>query len=119
MEKVRASQPDLVSAVVLMQQADMYYAERCGRGQRSGFVAMRAALEEQALAFGKPVLLIHGDSHVFLREPHGPAIPNLTRLMVPGAHDVRAVLIEVGNGPEVPWRFEAIGPVDRVATNPC
>lgn len=106
-------------AVVLMQQADMYYAERCGRGQRSGFMAMRAALEEQALAFGKPVLLIHGDSHVFLREPHGPSIPNLTRLMVPGAQDVRAVLIEVGNGPEVPWRFEAIGPTDRVATNPC
>jgi hypothetical protein len=39
--------------------------------------------------------------------------------MLPGAQDVRAVLVEVGNGPEVPWRFEAIGPTDRVATNPC
>jgi hypothetical protein len=30
-----------------------------------------------------------------------------------------SVFVGDTNGPEVPWRFEAIGPTDRVATNPC
>lgn len=105
--------------IVLSQQADMYYVDRCGQGQRSGFLALRAALEAEALAFGKPVLLLYGDNHSFIQEGHAPGIPNLLRVMVPGGQDVRAVVVEADPGAGEAWRFRLIGPADRADNNPC
>ncbi|MEN9499692.1 MAG: hypothetical protein RIS83_1511 [Pseudomonadota bacterium] len=106
-------------AIVIAQQADMYYADRCGGGQRSGFLALRAVLEAEALAFGRPVLLIYGDNHTFLQETHGPGIPNLMRVMVPGGSDVRAVVVEADPEAREAWRFRLIGSADGAANKPC
>jgi len=106
-------------AVVLAMQAEMYFADRCGRGQVSGFREMRAALAREAAAFGRPVLLVHGDIHTWLEDRPVPEAPNLTRIMVPGAADTRAVVVEVDPAAARPWAFRLIGPTDRVRTNPC
>ncbi|HEV7263652.1 MAG TPA: hypothetical protein VGN83_01860 [Falsiroseomonas sp.] len=106
-------------AVVLAVQADLFYVQRCGRGYDSGIRETREAIGRAAAAFGRPVLLIHGDSHFWLQDKPYPAAPNLTRIMVPGAHDIRAVRIAVDAGAAEPFAFSFIGPEDRVAQPRC
>jgi hypothetical protein len=52
-----------------------------------------------AQQWGKPVLIIHGDSHKFkLDQPFTidrKPLKNITRLIVPGETDVRAVKVNV------------------------
>ena len=45
-----------------------------------GFADIRALIAERALAFGRPVLLVHGDEHIYEVEPNYAGVPNLTRL---------------------------------------
>ncbi|WP_113702135.1 metallophosphoesterase, partial [Nonomuraea lactucae] len=45
-----------------------------------GFTRIRARLAERARAYGKPVLLVHGDEHLYEQEPGYAGVPNLTRL---------------------------------------
>lgn len=58
-------------------------------------------IEDETITFRKPVLLIHGDSHVFrvdkplLGGRSGLLIDNLTRLEVPGSGDVHWVRVTV------------------------
>jgi uroporphyrinogen III methyltransferase/synthase len=58
-------------------------------------------------AAGIPVLLIHGDTHLFrFDQPFSlnrSPIPNLSRLIVPGANDMRAVRVGVEPGSAQPW----------------
>ncbi|HET6375790.1 MAG TPA: metallophosphoesterase, partial [Methylocella sp.] len=87
-------------AVVIALQADMWDPEALAPGgdglsAYTPFVQQLAAL---SLRFGKPVLLLNGDSHKFgsdrpLADPnsstgvihHTPAVPNLTRITVQGS----------------------------------
>jgi hypothetical protein len=62
---------------------------------------------------------VHGDIHTWLQDRPVPEAPNLTRIMVPGAEDTRAVVIEVDPAATDPWTFRLIGPTDRVRTNAC
>ena len=41
---------------------------------------LQTALVERARAFGKPVVLVHGDSHVYRLGTNWPGVPNLTEL---------------------------------------
>ncbi len=76
---------------------------------KAGFVQVLAAIASGAEAFARPVLLIHGDSHVYrvdkpLRAADtGNTLENVTRLQVFGAEDVRAVQITLD--PENPALF--------------
>ena len=45
-----------------------------------GFAAIRARIVERARAYGRPVLLVHGDEHVYEVEPGYAGVANLTRL---------------------------------------
>ncbi|PAW69084.1 MAG: hypothetical protein B9S34_00125 [Opitutia bacterium Tous-C1TDCM] len=66
-----------------------------------GFTAVLAALETEARAFGKPVLLVHADEHRYRLEPgirlrrDADPVPNVTRLETFGAGDFHAVLVTV------------------------
>jgi len=66
---------------------------------RNGFVEFLAALEQHVQAFGKPVVLAHGDSHYFRIDK--PALvkknflPNLTRVETFGPSQVHWVKISV------------------------
>ena len=45
-----------------------------------GYAAIRARIVALARAYGRPVLLVHGDEHVYEVEPGYAGVPNLTRL---------------------------------------
>ncbi|MDB5808344.1 MAG: hypothetical protein JWN94_466 [Betaproteobacteria bacterium] len=67
---------------------------------RSGFNDTLNALKRNAIAWGKPVLLIHGDQHRLVIDqpligPGGQRIMNVTRLMVHGEDEVHATLIGI------------------------
>jgi hypothetical protein len=76
------------------------------------FKPLLDAFEEEAVAFGKPVLLIHGDSHQFTtdhplktqRTKH--TIDNVTRLEVPGSPLVGWVRVVVTPGAAPTFAFE-------------
>jgi hypothetical protein len=78
------------ATVVLIMQADMWAG-----GASNGFNDTIQRIAQRTLAYGKPVLLIQGDSHVFkVDNPlangdpgHGVTtpVPNLTRLVVQGS----------------------------------
>ncbi|MDB5373697.1 MAG: hypothetical protein JWP04_2339 [Belnapia sp.] len=106
-------------AVVVALQADLYYRDRCGRGTVAGHLDTRNALAQAAGAFGRPVLLLHGDSHFWLRDHPAPEAPNLLRVMVPGDGDTRAVVVEVDPAAAEPFGFSIIGPEDRIAPPGC
>jgi 5'-nucleotidase len=78
-------------SVILLMQADMWDA----LANTTGFNPIIQKIAQLTLAFGKPVLLMQGDSHLFKVDnplaagdaPHGVAtpVPNLTRLVVQGS----------------------------------
>jgi hypothetical protein len=106
-------------AVVLALQADLYYRDRCGRGTAEGHRNTREALAEGARRFGRPVLLLHGDSHFHLEDRPVPDAPNLFRVMVPGARDLRAVRVTVDPAAAEPFRSALVGAADRPARPGC
>jgi len=73
-----------------------------------GFTDLRTALGKEAVAFGKPVVLVHGDSHYFRvdkpytrlrRGPEDPTIEILTRVESFGTpnHHWLQVTVEVSD----------------------
>jgi hypothetical protein len=58
-------------------------------GQPDGFTSFLRLLREETIAFGKPVVLVHGDSHYFridkpFQDEQGRRLENFTRLETPG-----------------------------------
>lgn len=106
-------------AVVIALQADLLFRQVCGFGYDSGYRAIRAALIAEAARFGRPVLLLNGDTHIFRSEEPWPEAPNLTRLMVPGETEIRAVLVTLEPEAEKPYRFELLGEPGTPETPPC
>lgn len=103
-----AAEPDAKAAVIAIQ-ADLFYRQVCGQGYDSGYRAMIESIAGAAAAFRRPVLLINGDSHFFVHHQPLEAVPNLTRLQVPGEDDIQAVVVTLDADAPVPYRFELIG----------
>lgn len=67
----------------------------------SGFTRFLSAVEEEAKAFGRPVLLVHADEHRYRMEPavrlrrEGEPLANVTRLETFGANDLHATIVVV------------------------
>ena len=87
---------DGAPAVVVAIHADPGFAvappERPARGV-DGFDRLLASLAEESEGYGKPVVLIHGDSHRFvhdqpLLDQAGQKVANLTRIETFGSPDV-------------------------------
>jgi hypothetical protein len=98
-------------AIVLAMQADTFFGEpRKG----SGFVRWNVALAEEVAAWGKPVLLIQGDTHQYLidnplKDASGKPLRQLVRVVVPGEREADAVLIDVDTTDAVtPFRFKLL-----------
>lgn len=96
--------------LVLFTQADMWNSVKDAK-DADGFTDIIAALSRLTVAFGRPVLLINGDSHRFLVDkplpnPTSPkqVLQNFTRLQVPGEADVQAVRVTVD--PSQPALFQ-------------
>ncbi len=105
-------------AVAIGIQADMFV----GTGGQAGaaFVPFTSVLAARAARFGKPVLLLEGDSHTFdVRTPPGmPA--NVTRLVVEGSTNTPHEWLRLRVDPSTPQVFscENVHFQTRVVT-PC
>jgi hypothetical protein len=102
-------------AMVIGVQADMWdpAATVAGGDGLGNYTIFVHELAQRSLRFGKPVLLINGDSHVFfsdrpLADPnsatgriHGaPAVPNLTRITVQGSTTAPAEWVRLTVDPD-------------------
>jgi hypothetical protein len=103
------------SLIVFAFQADVFDSKSAYEDfpSWSGFrQSVGETLLPLAQRWGKPVLVIHGDSHRFkLDQPftlNRQPLANVTRLIVPGASDVRAVKVTVQPGAAL--AFELISP---------
>lgn len=100
-------------AMVVAMQADPFDNQQPVETfpRHSGFAAsIGDTLVPLAAQWGRPVLLIHGDSHVLafdnpFKHQKKPVL-NLTRLQVPGAADVRAVEVSVDPASSQPWTIQ-------------
>jgi hypothetical protein len=91
-----AEQRRLAGAVILIQANPGFESPpRPLKGAPDGFAEFRDALRKAALRFGKPMLLVHGDTHVYqqnqpLIDPSsGKPVVNFFRVEVPGSPQVR------------------------------
>lgn len=89
------------AAIIVAIHADMFEFDFNSFGKErflrhSGFLNFGPALVKKAVDFGKPVLLVYGDSHVFrVTRPFSKTAPNITGLEVFGASDMHAVRVSV------------------------
>lgn len=99
-------------AIVLAMQADTFFGDP---GPASGFTRWLAALADEVAHWGKPVLLLQGDTHRYrvdypLRDAAGNALPNVLRVVVPGDRTPDAVLVEINDSqPAQPFRLQLLG----------
>jgi hypothetical protein len=121
------------AAVLIGLQADMWDPAQVAPGGNglNGYTGLVHVLADAAVHFGKPVLLINGDSHLFgsdrpLADPasatgqiHGTqAVPNLTRVTVQGSTNTPLEWLRLTIDP----RSEAIFSFENVVvcqTLPC
>ncbi len=100
-------------AVVLSFHASPDFEEPVDNPYRQAFEPFITAVEEEAERFARPVLLAHGDGHVYtvdsplVRRTTGLRLENLTRLQVPGSPAVGWVRVVVSPGAENPFSFSA------------
>jgi hypothetical protein len=87
---------DGVKGVIIQAQADMWDPEK-GAAHQAAFEPFVASIASHTLDFGKPVLMLNGDSHVYLS--HNPLsaadplnsmhpgydVPNFHRIVVHGS----------------------------------
>jgi len=106
-----------LKAVVIAFQADVFESASAEVTfpRHSGFTnVVGETLLTRAKNFGKPVLLINGDSHKFrFGRPffiHGRLLENVYQLIVPGDQDVRAVLIKADTRAKEPFALQFVNP---------
>jgi hypothetical protein len=100
------------SAVVIGFHANPSFERSPGDSERETYEPFLTALEEEVEAFGRPVLVVQGDDHIYIvdhplvRRTTGRRLDNLTRLQVPGSPRVGWVRVVVTPGPIVSFAFE-------------
>jgi hypothetical protein len=103
--------------VVIGMQADMWDGPAANQ---TAFVAIKAVLADRAASFGKPVLLLEGDSHL-LKVDTPPGQPaNLTRVVVQGSTNVPHEWLRLTIDPASPSVFSCEDVVFTTgAVTPC
>jgi hypothetical protein len=107
------------TGVVLGMQADMYDPSAAPAGL-SAFAPIKAVIADRAQRFGKPVLLLEGDSHEFHVDRPADQPANLTRVVVEGSTTTPHEWLRLHVDPASPQVFscENVEFVTRRAT-PC
>jgi hypothetical protein len=85
-------------AVVLFFQANPEFERAPDAARRKPFNAFLARIHARAAAFGKPVLLAHGDGHWYTIDRPFADLPAVVRLQVPGSPFVGWVNVTVRAG---------------------
>ncbi len=109
----RTAREKNMRAVMLIIQANPDFEgeeaakQKTRPGFRDGFAEFKAQLNEEAKAFGKPVVIVHGDTHSYqlnqpLKDETGATVSNVTRMETPGSPFVGWVRTVVdANDPKV------------------
>lgn len=98
--------------VMLIMQANPHFDLASTNSLRRGFNEMLRLIEDETVAFGKPVVLVHGDSHYFrIDQPlvgskSGRRIENFTRVETFGNPDVHWILGAVDSRDPNVFQFE-------------
>lgn len=98
--------------VMLIMQANPHFDLTSTNSLRRGFNEMLRVIEDETVAFGKPVVLVHGDSHYFrIDQPlvgskSGRRIENFTRVETFGNPDVHWILGVVDSRDPNVFQFE-------------
>ena len=107
-------------ALAVFLQADLWYTIDNGKGSRDGMEPLMKLLEAETRRFGKPVLVVHGDSHDCVIQPAPPGfgadaarIPNMLRAEVPGDAVIDALLIQVSQDAAQPFTVKPLLGVAR------
>lgn len=109
-------QSQSVRAVVVLTQANPWMQTSNGDysvvGGFNEFMTTLAALTKE---FKKPVLFVHGDTHMYRYNkktvsPDFQKLDNFYRLEVPGDGDTEAVLVHVESANKTPFHFKKIKP---------
>ena len=101
-------------AIVIAMQADMFEFDfgHFGKDEHlthSGFLNIAERLVREAIAFARPVLLIHGDSHNFrVHTPFRKRAPRLIAVEVFGADQMHAVEVSVATDDPAVFGFRPI-----------
>jgi predicted phosphodiesterase len=109
-DSLRLARERDLAGMVIFAQADPDFELRTRRKSGDGFAAFREALRDLALRFGKPVLFVNGDTHLYkLDKPiadasSGKPIENFTRVIVFGSPQTR--WIRAGIDASTPQLFE-------------
>ena len=90
-----------LAGIVIFEHADMYNEDK-DAGDANAFKHFLKKLKELTIDFKKSVLLVNGDSHVFLVDKpmfsntkDKKCVDNFTRLQVPGESNMHAVKVTV------------------------
>ncbi|QHV95383.1 metallophosphoesterase [Spirosoma endbachense] len=98
-------------AVVLFTQADMYNSAKDAK-EANAFTTLKDKLQARTVDFKKPVLLVNGDSHIFLVDKPlyvkggkgKKDLDNFTRLQTFGEDNIHAVKVTIN--PATPGLFQ-------------
>lgn len=104
-------------AVVLFFQANPEFERGPDAGRRKPFNTFIARLHDRAAAFGKPVLLAHGDHHWYLVDRPFDDLPAVVRMQVPGSPFIGWVAVTAGASadPKAFFQFDRGTPGPREA----
>ena len=86
-------------AVMLVIQANPFEEDTA---QPSGFSDFKKALEEEVVSFGKPVVLVHGDSHTF----------RIDKPVISEERPLNFTRVETFGNPDVHWVRATVDPRD-------
>ncbi len=106
-------------AVVLAMQADMW-DPAAPPSALSAYEPIKARIAARAAAFGKPVLLLEGDSHILTVDTPAGMPANLTRVVVQGSTSVPHEWLRLRMAPQAKRVFTCENVVFRSgAATPC
>jgi Calcineurin-like phosphoesterase len=115
-DSLKLAQQRGVAGMVIFTQADPDFEHRMRHRGGDGFAEFRNALRDLAVKFGKPLLFVNGDTHLYrldkpLADP-GTGLPlaNFTRVIVFGSPQTR--WIRAGVDASTPSLFE-VSPVPQ------
>ena len=90
-----ARENNLAAVMIIMQANPDFEGTEAAKlknrpGWRDGFAEFKTQLVQQAKAFGKPVVVVHGDTHSYqlnqpVKDETGAMVANITRLETPGS----------------------------------
>lgn len=116
-DSLQLAQRRNLAGILIFAQGDPDFEGKMRRKRSDGFTEFRNALRGLALRFGKPVLFVNGDTHLYkldrpLADPAaGEPIRNFTRVIVFGSPQTR--WIRAGIAPASPGLFQ-VSPVPQV-----